>query len=38
MGSIEFAAERYGKRLFVVLGHSNCAEALAGNQELATLA
>jgi carbonic anhydrase len=38
MGSIEFAAERYGTRLIIVLDHSNCTEALAGNQELATLA
>ena len=34
IGSIEFAAERYGTRLVVVLGHSNCGAILATIEEL----
>ena len=34
VGSIEFAAERYGTRLVVVLGHSNCAAIEATVEEL----
>ena len=34
MGSIKFGAERYGKRLFVVLGHSNCAAIATTVEEL----
>jgi carbonic anhydrase len=34
VGSIEFAAERYGTRLVVVLGHSNCGAILATLDEL----
>lgn len=35
VGSIEFAAERYGTRLVVVLGHSRCGAILATIEELA---
>ncbi|MEJ1960738.1 MAG: carbonic anhydrase [Gammaproteobacteria bacterium] len=34
IGSVEFAAERYGVRLVVVLGHSNCGAILATIDEL----
>ena len=34
VGSVEFAAERYGVRLVVVLGHSNCGAILATLEEL----
>jgi carbonic anhydrase len=34
VGSVEFAAERYGTRLVVVLGHSNCGAILATIEEL----
>jgi carbonic anhydrase len=34
IGSIEFAAARYGARLVVVLGHSNCGAVLATLEEL----
>jgi carbonic anhydrase len=34
VGSVEFAAERYGTRLVVVLGHSNCGAILATLEEL----
>jgi len=34
IGSIEFAAERYGTRLVVVLGHSSCGAILATVEEL----
>ncbi|MBT5321763.1 MAG: carbonic anhydrase [Verrucomicrobiales bacterium] len=34
VGSIEFAAERYGTRLVVVLGHSNCGAIEATVEEL----
>jgi carbonic anhydrase len=34
VGSIEFAADRFGTRLVVVLGHSNCGAILATLQEL----
>jgi carbonic anhydrase len=34
MGSIEFAAERLGARLVVVLGHSQCGAVLATLEEL----
>ena len=34
VGSIEFAAARYGTRLVVVLGHSNCGAVLATLEEL----
>jgi len=34
VGSIEFAAERFGTRLVVVLGHSMCGAVLATLQEL----
>src|SRR5881394_1889330 len=34
IGSVEFAAERYGVRLVVVLGHSNCGAVLATVEEL----
>jgi carbonic anhydrase len=34
VGSVEFAAERYGTRLVVVLGHSNCGAILATVEEL----
>ena len=34
VGSIEFAAERYGTQLVVVLGHSNCAAIAATVEEL----
>jgi carbonic anhydrase len=34
IGSIEFAAERYGTRLVVVLGHSQCGAILATIEEL----
>ena len=37
VGSIEFAAERYGTRLVVVLGHSNCAAIEATVEELESL-
>jgi carbonic anhydrase len=36
VGSIEFAAERYGSRLVVVLGHSNCAAIEATVEVLET--
>jgi len=34
VGSVEFAAERFGTRLVVVLGHSNCGAILATLEEL----
>ena len=34
VGSVEFAAERYGTRLVVVLGHSQCGAILATLEEL----
>ena len=34
VGSVEFAAERYGTRLVVVLGHSNCGAILTTIEEL----
>jgi carbonic anhydrase len=34
VGSVEFAAERFGTRLVVVLGHSNCGAVLATLEEL----
>ena len=34
IGSVEFAAERYGVRLVVVLGHSKCGAILATVEEL----
>jgi len=34
IGSVEFAAERYGVRLVVVLGHSQCGAILATLEEL----
>jgi len=34
IGSIEFAADRFGTRLVVVLGHSNCGAILATVDEL----
>jgi carbonic anhydrase len=34
IGSVEFAAERYGVRLVVVLGHSSCGAILATLEEL----
>lgn len=34
VGSVEFAAERYGTRLVVVLGHSRCGAILATLEEL----
>lgn len=34
VGSVEFAAERYGTQLVVVLGHSNCGAILATLEEL----
>jgi carbonic anhydrase len=34
VGSVEFAAERYGTRLVVVLGHSKCGAILATLEEL----
>jgi len=34
VGSVEFAAERYGVRLVVVLGHSNCGAVLATVEQL----
>jgi len=34
IGSVEFAAERYGVRLVVVLGHSSCGAILATIEEL----
>jgi len=35
VGSVEFSAERYGTRLVVVLGHSQCGAILATLEELA---
>jgi carbonic anhydrase len=35
VGSVEFAAEKFGTRLVVVLGHSNCGVILATLDELA---
>lgn len=35
IGSVEFAAERFGTRLVVVLGHSGCGAILATLEELA---
>lgn len=35
VGSVEFAAERFGTRLVVVLGHSSCGVILATLEELA---
>lgn len=35
IGSVEFAVERYGTRLVVVLGHSMCGAILATLEELA---
>jgi len=34
VGSVEFAAARFGTRLVVVLGHSNCGAVLATIEEL----
>jgi carbonic anhydrase len=34
IGSVEFSAERYGTRLVVVLGHSQCGAVLATLEEL----
>jgi carbonic anhydrase len=34
IGSVEFAAERYGVRLVVVMGHSKCGAILATIEEL----
>src|SRR5712671_4847422 len=34
IGSVEFAAERFGTRLVVVLGHSQCGAVLATLEEL----
>jgi carbonic anhydrase len=34
VGSVEFAAEQYGTRLVVVLGHSQCGAILATLEEL----
>lgn len=34
IGSVEFAAARYGTRLVLVLGHSNCGAILATLEEL----
>jgi carbonic anhydrase len=34
VGSVEFAAERFGTRLVVVLGHSSCGVVLATLEEL----
>jgi carbonic anhydrase len=34
IGSVEFAAARYGTKLVVVLGHSNCGAILATLEEL----
>lgn len=34
IGSVEFAAERFGTRLVVVLGHSRCGAVLATLEEL----
>ncbi len=34
VGSVEFAAERYGTRLVVVLGHTQCGAILATIEEL----
>ncbi|MEP6607627.1 MAG: carbonic anhydrase [Burkholderiaceae bacterium] len=34
VGSVEFAAERFGTRLIVVLGHSRCGAILATLEEL----
>ncbi len=34
IGSVEFAAERYGTKLVVVLGHSQCGAILATLEEL----
>jgi carbonic anhydrase len=34
VGSVEFAAERFGTRLVVVLGHSNCGAVLATLEQL----
>jgi carbonic anhydrase len=34
IGSVEFAAERFGTRLVVVLGHSSCGAILATLEEL----
>jgi carbonic anhydrase len=34
VGSVEFAAERFGTKLVVVLGHSNCGAILATLEEL----
>jgi carbonic anhydrase len=34
VGSVEFAAERYGSRLVVVLGHSTCGAIVATLEEL----
>jgi carbonic anhydrase len=34
IGSVEFAAERYGTRLVVVLGHSSCGAIMATLEEL----
>jgi carbonic anhydrase len=36
IGSVEFAAERFGTRLVVVLGHSQCGAILATLEELRT--
>jgi carbonic anhydrase len=36
IGSVEFAAERFGTRLVVILGHSNCGAVLATLEQLRT--
>ena len=38
VGSVEFAAERFGTRLVVVLGHSQCGAILATLEQLAATA
>ncbi len=35
IGSVEFAAERFGTRLVVVLGHTNCGAVIATIEQLA---
>ncbi len=36
VGSVEFAAEKFGTRLVVVLGHSRCGAVAASLQQLQT--
>ncbi len=38
IGSVEFAAERFGTRLVVVLGHTNCGAILATLEEVTSRA